>query len=349
MPTNWLSFAQDWVRLHHAMTEEEPSNKTSSKPPEAPQLELFQGNGDQDDGMSPTLDLEELIASLVHPLRFYYQNNFGVTFTALHQALEDDEPFNLDGLDRYRLKQDLVESWLDPSMSEESILARWYGQDQMPPKPLDTMSIASTQESLKDIQTALSAVESVRSDEINVTCLAGQVRVQGSILVDQNSAVFSVCVGSQHAAAFWRLWVQQVFWCLHQNQQCGGNNAASPGEAYLVLPEKVSRLPVIPADQCQQMADELVDWCMNAKQAPQAFLAKTAYASLFETEAKVKSTFYGGGQYGPVGERHDPFWQRACLIGGLEGKVDPDSIPDLTCSAPYQRVRAVLDIPESDA
>jgi exodeoxyribonuclease V gamma subunit len=56
------------------------------------------------------LGLEELEAFLLHPPRHFLRHRLGVLLEQAEQAAEDDEPFALDFLTRYRLRHELLEA-----------------------------------------------------------------------------------------------------------------------------------------------------------------------------------------------------------------------------------------------
>ncbi|HET8596311.1 MAG TPA: exodeoxyribonuclease V subunit gamma [Castellaniella sp.] len=56
------------------------------------------------------LNLGRLVAFLAHPVREFFQQRLQVGFREAHEALDEDEPYVLDGLDRWRLSQALLDA-----------------------------------------------------------------------------------------------------------------------------------------------------------------------------------------------------------------------------------------------
>lgn len=100
---NWFSYAKEWAGLY----------QENSTPPAEQQLTIFPAD--------TTLTIEELTNFLKHPVRYFFNQRLKVSFAQSREQLEDDEPFSLNGLQRYQITQQLLTNCLIDSQSETKI------------------------------------------------------------------------------------------------------------------------------------------------------------------------------------------------------------------------------------
>ncbi|OLQ79468.1 exodeoxyribonuclease V subunit gamma [Photobacterium proteolyticum] len=101
------SFAAEW--LPAANRESITAEAFQEQPLEAEPLEA---------GIEPVLELAELTRFWRMPVQYFFNRRLKVYFEAAKGAMEDDEPFVLDGLDRFQLRSDLLTAFLDSHSME---------------------------------------------------------------------------------------------------------------------------------------------------------------------------------------------------------------------------------------
>ncbi len=325
------TYARDWISLHHG-----EFNLKQASQPENPviaqaQMELIL---DESPESRPTeMSLGIIAEALIHPLRLFYRNEIGAAFTYLERPYEEHEPFNYDSLDTFSLKQDLVASWFNPDLDETGVIKSWQARDLLPPEPLQQFGIERVQAELIPFRQNLADTQQCCLQRIQTRCLDGSVTVFGNISRDTDGGVLAVSIGRQHANHFWSAWVQHVFWSLYCAQSA--ESGFESGEAHLLAGDRCCVFPVLSPETSQKLADELLNWALKAQQEPQVFLSKTAFARLFESEAKARAAYHGGGQFGLRGEIDDQYWQRWCRMSKEDAKHKVMQIPDFNDVAPY--------------
>ena len=96
------SFAAEW--LPAASREAITAEAFHDRPLDAEPVEA---------GMEPVLELAELTRFWRLPVQYFFNRRLKVFFESAKGAMEDDEPFVLDGLGRFQLRSDLLATFLD--------------------------------------------------------------------------------------------------------------------------------------------------------------------------------------------------------------------------------------------
>ena len=94
------------------------------------------------------VDLSELAAFFANPARFLLRERLGVRLELDDLTLEDEEPFELDGLGRYRLRSDIwcqMEAGIDP----ERGAALLHGSGRLPPAGLGRIAHEQAREEVE--------------------------------------------------------------------------------------------------------------------------------------------------------------------------------------------------------
>ena len=360
------TYSTDWLGLFNKI---EIGNETSqekvvvTEQSDLPSFDLFNVPEVQERHIS----LNSLARMADHPLRFYYQQTLGLTFTALQSDIEDSEPFALNHLDSYQLKSDLAHSWgevltqnagqtVDMSADQsadqnasKSVYEQWHLADRFPRSPVDKIYYHDAQQSLSSMQDYMSNLSDQQSDfslhPFELTL--GNEHVEAELLASSTGCI-ELSVGKNIAGRFFGIWVKHVFWNLHcQGRLEQGDGHAEQGISRIVTVDALWTLPALERSVAQQYAREILDLYISLEQTPTPFLAKCSFAALFEKETQVKSAFKGVnfGSVNIQGEQDDPYWQRYCLLSEeFSEEASPlNSLPDLTSSIFYQQVFAHKD------
>ena len=283
------------------------------------------------------LGLDTLVRAFNHPLRFYYQQNFQLRTPYIDEALEEVEPFALDFLEQFQLRQDLLALNASEVKSDEDILLDWQLSERIPAGVLGDFELQQAKREVAPLRARLKTLEPPEYKEIDVI-LGGQT-IGGKVLVSNGAAV-AVYSGKSPATSFFGFWVQHVFWNLayYRCADLDSDNAGVDGrQSLLVGKDKVWTLPCLTEAFAEQYAEQLLNVFESLSMRPTMFLPKTAFAMLFGSASAANTSFYGaGGNYGGVGESQDFYWRRACLFGQVDtdsesplvSPVNPDHLPE---------------------
>ncbi len=326
-----LSYAGEWLGLHRGQVQ---TPDTSSNAQRASVL----GAGKEPlREESKELGLDTLVRAFNHPLRFYYQQNFQLRPPYIDEALEEVEPFALDFLEQFQLRQDLLALNASEVKSDEDILLDWQLSERIPAGVLGDFELQQAKREVAPLRARLKTLEPPEYKEIDVS-LGGQT-IGGKVLVSNGAAV-AVYSGKSPATSFFGFWVQHVFWNLayYRCADPDRDNAGADGrQSLLVGKDKVWTLPCLAEALAEQYAERLLTVFESLSVRPTMFLPKTAFAMLFGSASAANTSFYGaGGNYGAVGESQDFYWRRACLFGQIDtdsesplvSPINPDHLPE---------------------
>ena len=353
--TDWLGLFKNVDAGQEEAQQGDDPNTQKTEPSESSSFDLFNVQETHERHIS----LNSLARMADHPLRCYYQQTLGLSFTALQPDTQDSEPFSLNHLDSYQLKSDLAHSWGEAltqqtaqssiKSSAKNVYQQWRLADRFPRSPVDKIYYDDAQQSLSTLQHYMSNLSAQHSDfalhpfELKV----GDEYVEAELLASSTGCI-ELSVGKNISGRFFGIWVKHVFWNLHcQGRMEQGEGHVEQGTSRIITVDALWTLPALDHSVAQQYAREILDLYISLEQNPTAFLAKCSFAALFEKETQVKSAFKGVNFGGVTiqGERDDPYWQRYCLLSETfsDGIQALDTLPDLTNSIFYQQVLAHQD------
>ncbi|MCH1930123.1 exodeoxyribonuclease V subunit gamma [Shewanella sp. A25] len=104
-------------------------------------LEDSQADSDYDANCDEFIDLSAFIRFFRNPAQYFFNRTLKVDLKLNIQADDNDEPFSLDGLQRYQLQAELIEDALDRNTNEPSVelLQRLKASGSLPMAPFDDL------------------------------------------------------------------------------------------------------------------------------------------------------------------------------------------------------------------
>ena len=251
---------------------------------------------------------EELIARLTRPQQCYYQA-LGVVLSSLNEPDPEAEPFYLDGLQHYLLKNELAETWLqDQADAEQQVLARWQAQDRMPRPPLAEWEFEHCRAAVQPMQQALHDAGQLMAYELDWQH-AGQ-DVYGSVWANAAGRV-ELNLSGKAEGAFWPAWIRHVLW------NCSASTLGVSGASVLIGPAQRIRFEPLEQEIAESYAIALLDLANRVTAEPMLFAPRTLYHALLQTEAKARTALLHTGEgFGRPGEIYEAYWQRLMVERG---------------------------------
>ncbi|BFM51112.1 exodeoxyribonuclease V subunit gamma [Marinomonas sp. THO17] len=190
------SFNPDWLPALQVEVENQASSITA-----LPAFEQTSGE----------LPLEELVRFVSHPARYFTQRRLkGYLNLQAEQELED-EPFSLEGLSAYQLKDELLQAMLKGE--EERFLARLALSGVVPYGAFGQLSLQQSQQQCHQLYQFLQgyALEALAPVEVNLD-LAG-VKVQAWLDLHNATTRLSYRIGDMTANQKMRCWIEHLALC----------------------------------------------------------------------------------------------------------------------------------------
>ncbi|MBV8041203.1 exodeoxyribonuclease V subunit gamma [Pluralibacter sp.] len=215
------------------------------------------------------LPLEQLQRFWQHPVRAFFQMRLRVNFRLEESEIPDMEPFVLEGLTRYQLNQQLVNTLVE-QRDADVMHRRFRAAGEL---PYGAFGDISWDEQCQEMQALADRVVSLRQpaqsmeidlqcDGVNITGWLSQVQSDG--LLRWRPSLISMSQGMQ-------LWLEHLVYCAS-----GGD-----GESRLLLrKDEAWRFPPLSADEAMQSLSQLVAGYRQGMTQPLLFMPESGGAWL---------------------------------------------------------------------
>ena len=255
-----------------------------------------------------SVSLNELIRFLCAPARYFLQQRLGVTLDQGEDALQDSEPFALDSLQVYQLKQQLLEQRLaDNDLVEYRELLK--GKGELPVGPFADVAYRSYSDAADEFAAALQPQLAVSLEPLEIDQQIGDFHLHGWLNNLTDGGLQSYRYTKIKAKDKLALWVHHLALCLIQPDDIPlqSQHFAEDGT-----------LNFEPVSDATHQLHQLLEIYWQGLQMPQPFYAESSlqYATLIkkgkgldEALNKANKLFIGNDFYS--GEGGDPYLQLA--------------------------------------
>ncbi|HDX9114221.1 TPA: exodeoxyribonuclease V subunit gamma [Klebsiella michiganensis] len=261
------------------------------------------------------LPFEQLLRFWQHPVRAFFQQRLRVNFRSEESEIPDDEPFTLEGLSRYQLNQQLLNTLIE-QQDASAMYRRFRAAGELPYGAFGELAWETQRQEMQNLaERVIACRQSGQSMEIDLQCNGVNItgwlqQVQSDGLLRWRPSLLSVAQGMQ-------LWLEHLVYCAS-----GGT-----GESRLfVRKEGEWRFPPLAQEQAQGYLNDLVDGYLQGMSKPLLLLPESGGAWLKvcydaekdvmlmdeETQQKARSKFLQAYEGNMVvsGEGADVWYQR---------------------------------------
>ena len=290
------------------------------------------------------VDLADLVGFFANPTRYFLRERLGVRLELDDLALEDEEPFELDGLERHRLQSD-VWSQVQAGVEPERGAALLHGSGRLPQAGLGRIVHEDAREEVEPLEALLAPYrEALQAPPCSVDLELGAFRVTGAI---EHVAPDDGAPGPR-TMVWWRLgklrardrievWLRQLAW------MAAGHG---PLEAVVVSRDRKSWRPATfsPPEDAREHLGRWLDAWWRGQSAPLPVFPETslAYANAIvraegdgdalAEAAREKAGFAWYGDQFTRGECRDPYLALVYesgdpLTGGFEDLAERLLVP----------------------
>jgi exodeoxyribonuclease V, gamma subunit len=261
------------------------------------------------------LPLEQLQRFWQHPVRAFFQMRLQVNFRSEESEIPDTEPFTLEGLTRYQLNQQLLNTLIEEQDAGQ-MYRRYRAAGTLPYGPYGEIAWEVQRQEMEALANRVIELrEPGQNQEIDLECAGLNItgwlpQVQSNGLLRWRPSLLSVSQGMQ-------LWLEHLVYCAS-----GGT-----GESRLLLRKEGEwRFPPLMPEEAQTLLAELVEGYRLGMTQPLLFLPESGGAWLKacfdadsntilmddETQQKAKMKFLQAYEGNMVvrGEGSDVWYQR---------------------------------------
>ena len=262
-----------------------------------------------------TLPFEQLLRFWQHPVRAFFQQRLRVNFRSEESEIPDDEPFTLEGLSRYQLNQQLLNTLIE-QQDASTMYRRFRAAGELPFGVFGELAWETQRQEMQNLaERVIASRQPGQSMEIDLQCHGVNItgwlqQVQSDGLLRWRPSLLSVAQGMQ-------LWLEHLVYCAS-----GGTGESR----LLVRKEGEWRFPPLAQEQAKAYLDQLVEGYLLGMSRPLLLLPESGGAWLKvcydaekdvmltdeETQQKARSKFlqvYEGNMV-VSGEGTDVWYQR---------------------------------------
>lgn len=262
-----------------------------------------------------TLPFDQLQRFWAHPVRAFFQQRLRVNFLAQDSEIPDAEPFTLEGLTRYQLNQQLLNTLVDEEDADK-MFRRYRAAGELPYGAFGEI-VWDTQ--LQEMQTLADRVIAQRqpSQSIEIDLQCGGITITGWLQQVQPDGLLRWRPSLLNVSQGMQLWLEHLVYCA-----CGGTGESR----LLVRKEGEWRFPPLAPEQAMAFLDELVKGYLKGMTEPLLLLPESGGAWIKacydvannailrddETQLKARSKFLQAYEGNMVvsGEGADIWYQR---------------------------------------
>ena len=323
------SFSSDWYALHDASTNNTQPLTDHSSAQAFAVSSGAQTSEQANDASQEVLALAEWERAFAHPMAYFYESQIGLSSSRVRMDVTDsEEPFELDGLDKFQLVQSLCDVWFHGG-SREQLIKGLELSGFLPQEPVGEWSITDVEtenvnfkeaiaelaEHVSPMQIEIPAPQALRSSERKVSTITGIVYTSPQGLVD-------VHFSKNPSRWFFGAWARHVLWNVFLLKS-GRAAIDIPATSVCLTPQWRIEFPTLSSDDAFEFLEQLCLEYPSFQSAPRSFLPDPAFRWLSGKDKTPEGAFtracWRDSEY--------KLWRRYCLLS--EQQKDPSSVPDL--------------------
>lgn len=312
------SYASDWLpgiaALHQPTTNR---GDAAAEFIHAPLPSLSESNNE--------IELQALIQFFAHPARAFLQQRLGINFAFDQALLEDSEPFELDYLQQYTLKQELLQAQLDDDATQS--FERLKARGDLPAAPFDALNFTELQDELEPLQEAIQPLLEQKLDDIEIDLQLGDYRLIGWLHNVYADGLLSYRPAKTKAKDRLRLWVQHLLF----------NSQGHSGNSTFVGKDMVMHLA--PVADAETILMDLLVLYQQGLQQPLHFYPETSWVYMENPKDIYKAWETGNYKNAHRGESEDNYIDLA-----LRGQHALDDEFEALARRIYAPLKAVMEV-----
>lgn len=295
------TFVEDWLPLVRSRPEKNVS-------PLAP-LPL-------PDDQAAELELETLLQFFDNPCKAFLQERLEIRFLRPQEQLPDVEPFELDGLQRYRLRTAFLTSLMQ-GYTEDAVIHRWQACGELPPGAQGQRLLERETDSARALYNKLQELTTQPREDCLLDCEVAGHRIRHRFRDLYEPGRVELTPSRLRGKHLFRAWISHVFYSLtdHSTQF---DDLFSQARSWLLGFEGDRAVAhwfqPLSAEQALGYGEDLVRAYRMGLEQPLAFLPGAAWAWAEAREdqrdRKAALVFTGNPFQSLAGEGEDAYVQR---------------------------------------
>jgi exodeoxyribonuclease V gamma subunit len=273
---------------------------------------MLDGDWSSDVCSSDLISIREFCDFFRHPGRYILERVLGISFQTMSQVMEDEEPFQIQGIDRYTLENRIVSEILNGGR-DESLYRRIRAKGILPLCRKGETAFREIQEESDFIAQRISLITEGRSPNIrDIDCTVGGLALSGQIEGMFGDTLVQYRPAGIKGKDWIEIWIKHLILNVAAGEQSyqsvlGGFERKSSGREWMIYQIDAPENPVY-------LLENLVSLYFKGIRNILHFFPETSLV-FYETRnlSKAKEKWEGNVYRGP-GEGQDPY-NRICFRG----------------------------------
>lgn len=226
------------------------------------------------------LDLMQLSRFLRHPIEYFFRQRLKV-YLSQHETASDEEAFDLDGLEKWHLKQRVANDYLKQI---ETNIHHLSAEGLLPHGPAANSLVASIQESQQGLLTQLRPYHQRKPENRNILLTLDSDIVLGGIVRDYypGQGLMQYTSSKMQGKHFLPLWINHLVMCASEQFSAGETSFLFANDQSLVFSQ-------ISADRAISQLQDYAGLYQQGMQYPIAIFpaASYAFAKIFSAKGDI--------------------------------------------------------------
>jgi exodeoxyribonuclease V gamma subunit len=229
---------------------------------------VFRSALPEDSPVGDPIELDQVIAFFDHPARYLLQERLGVRFPADTEGLEEREPFHVDALTAYRMKQEMLQKQI-AGQDLNRLEAAYLQRGVLPHGPQAQLEFDRLCASTQAFAEKINRFRRVgRRSSVDVDLHPSKYHLTGRLNDVYASGIIGVRYGRTRGKDLVGLWIR------HLALAASGWNPAE-GSARLVCQDKIWQLSAIPNPE--ELLVDLLGFFRKGLRIPAHYFPETSY------------------------------------------------------------------------
>ena len=216
--------------------------------------------------------INQLIHFLKHSCKFFFTQRLSVYFETADDTLDDDEPFSLNSLDQYKLKEQQFEYALQ-GKSQTALFAKIKATGELPLGEFAPLVFNQNLQSMEDLASRIQAEFTLAIEAVHVEICFEKGTVNEKYLLGElrdhcEHSLVRIKTGSMRSKDILALWVEHLCYCIVSSGALKSSLFAQDNAIFF---------KEVPADFAYQRLKELLYFYEQGLQRPIPFFVESAF------------------------------------------------------------------------
>lgn len=268
------------------------------------------------------LSINDLVSFYQHPAKYLLRNRLGIYLGEDEMPAEDREPFVLEKLDKYHVKQDLLAHFLQDESLEDLEQVLW-SRDILPEGWAGSQAYQQKKKAVEDFGSKIKAkLNQQQLGDCEVDLDIGEFRVVGKLTDLYEQSMITYRFGKKRPKDLVNLWIRHlILQLVKPKNHCGNSSLFTWDDAF-------EQTKLSPAENAQAILNDLLTYYWEGLQKPGQFYPRSSHCfveSVIQKNKKERKALgYAQKEWepsynGPPGEGEDAYNQ---LVVGQQNPIE---------------------------